>query len=182
MERFVKKILTDIKVELVEEFDKNFERKSFFSQQWERKQRRNPGAKGETMMGTGALRRSIRATLAGNSIVFTSSLPYASILNEGGTITVTEKMKKFFWRKYYEKSGAVKYKKNGKPTNKSELVNSEAEFWRAMALKKTGSKITIEARQFIGDAPEVHEIMKRVMDENLEELKSYLKTILKQKK
>ena len=35
--KIIEKILRDIKVELTDEFDKNFERKAFFSKPWEQR-------------------------------------------------------------------------------------------------------------------------------------------------
>lgn len=76
-------ILSDMRVELSEEFDKNFERKAFFSDKWKQRQYKNP--KGSLLLVTGTLRRSIRAEVQGNGVRFTSAVPYASIHNEGGT-------------------------------------------------------------------------------------------------
>lgn len=82
------KILNDLRVELSDEFDKNFERKAFFNDKWEDRQREG---KGSLLLVTGKLRRSIKSEVVGNSVVFSSSEPYAVIHNEGGEITVTEK-------------------------------------------------------------------------------------------
>ena len=79
------RILTDMRVELTEEFDRNFERKAFFTDKW--KKRANPNAKGTLLMVTGTLRRSIRSEVRGNGVRFSSAVPYASIHNEGGTGT-----------------------------------------------------------------------------------------------
>ena len=78
-------ILSDMRVELSEEFDRNFERKAFFSDKWKR--RANPNAKGSLLIVTGTLRRSIRSEVRGNGVRFSSAVPYASIHNEGGTGT-----------------------------------------------------------------------------------------------
>ncbi len=52
-------ILKDIKVELGDEFDQNFERQAFFSQAWER--RRSPTRPGgHILVDSGSLRRSIK--------------------------------------------------------------------------------------------------------------------------
>lgn len=131
-------ILSDIKVELAEEFDKNFSRGGFFENGgWKRSSR--PGAK-STLLDSGTLRRSIRATTHGNAVSFTSHLPYAAIHNNGGTITVTAKMKRFFWAMYIKNGGG---KKGG-------TLGSRATFCKSMALKKEGSKIVMPQRQFIG--------------------------------
>lgn len=58
-EQLKRNILSDMRVELTEEFDKNFERKAFFTDKWKR--RANPNAKGTLLMVTGTLRRSIKS-------------------------------------------------------------------------------------------------------------------------
>ena len=57
-------ILNDMRVELSDEFDRNFERKAFV---------------------TGAMRRSTQGRVEGNGVRFSSALAYAEIHNEGGT-------------------------------------------------------------------------------------------------
>jgi len=147
---FLHNILSDLKVDLMDEFDRNFERKGFFDQPW--KDTKFPNRRGSLMMRTGDLRRSLRANVAGQSVRFYSSLPYASIHNEGGTITVITEMIKFFWAMYYKTSGAVSKTKKGeaRATGRNKALTVEASYWKAMALKKVGSKIKIEQRQFIG--------------------------------
>lgn len=164
MQNLMRKILTDIKVELSDEFDRNFERKAFFSKKW--KDRRHKG-KGTLLVATGKLRRSIKATVGENSVTWSSSEAYAAIHNEGGVITVTRKMKRYFWAKYYEASGKIRYNKNGAMSKSSLRANAEAEFFKSMALMKVGSKITIPERRFIGDAPEVKECVENVIKEAL---------------
>ena len=167
---YIKILLNDICVELSEEFDRNFERKAFFERKW--KPRRNEG-KGSLMLQTGKLRRSLRGRVTGNnSVTWTSSEPYADIHNRGGEITVTENMRRFFWAKYYELGGKIKYKKKGGMSKASIRVSKEAEFYRALALKKVGSKITIPQRQFIGDHPRVKECVKECADALIKEFLS----------
>lgn len=84
-----RKLLADMRVELSEEFDKNFERKAFFTDKW--KKRANPNAKGTLLMVTGTMRRSIKSEVRGNGVRFSSAVPYASIHNEGGTGTKSVK-------------------------------------------------------------------------------------------
>lgn len=141
MKDFRHKILTDIKVELSDEFDRNFERKAFFGKKW--KDRRHKG-KGTLLVATGKH-------------------------NEGGTITVTAKMKRYFWAKYHEAGGKIKYKKSGVMSKSSQRASDEAEFYKALALMKVGTKITIPERRFIGDSPEVSKCVETVVKENLKE-------------
>lgn len=170
---FLKILLNDICVELSDEFDRNFERKGFFERKW--KPRRNEG-KGSLMLQTGKLRRSLRGKVTGNnSVTWTSSEPYADIHNRGGTITVTAKMRRFFWAKYYELGGKIRYNKKGGMSKASIRVSKEAEYYRALALKKVGSKITIPQRQFIGDHPRVKECVKECTDALLKEFLNDIK-------
>lgn len=153
-----------------DEFDKNFERQAFFSRAWQRrKSPLRPG--GNTLVDTGALRRSIRSEVNSGSIVFRSSLPYSAIHNEGGEIQVTQKMKRFFWAKYYEATGSFGRRKNGTPRkNKRTLqLSTEAEFWKFMALMKVGKTIRIPKRQFLGASPEVEAAVKEIIEENINE-------------
>ncbi len=77
----LKETLNDIKVEIKDEFDKNFERKAFFDDKW--KPRKNIKAHGSLMIVSARLRRGIKATVINNSVEFTSDTPYAAVHNEG---------------------------------------------------------------------------------------------------
>lgn len=182
--RFTDKIIRDLRVELLDEFDRNFERKAFFTKPWPG---RRHGRKGTLLnvRGGGGLRGSLKATAGDSAITFTSSLPYAAIHNEGGTITVTAKMKRFFWAKYYELGGKVTFsvkKRAMANTRKNKALTADAEFYKSLALMKVGSQITMPQRQFIGHAPEVDQAVKRVVDTNFNELETELKRLLKQPK
>ncbi len=79
----IKRILKDIRVEMGDEFDRNFERQAFFSETWaRRKSPTRPG--GSILIDTGSLRKSIGSRTTENSIVFYTTLPYAAIHNDGG--------------------------------------------------------------------------------------------------
>ena len=56
-------ILNDLRVELSEEFDRNFERKAFFSDKW--KPRAYDYPKGSLLLVTGAMRRSTQGRACG---------------------------------------------------------------------------------------------------------------------
>ena len=178
MDDLRKQILTDIRVELTEEFDRNFERKAFFSRPWS--QRKNDqDLRGSLLQQTGKLRRSIRATQSDTSVTWSTSEVYATIHNEGGKIRVTRKMKKYFWAKYYELSGKINYKKDGSTIRSSMRVNRAAEMFHALALKPIGSYITIPQRQFLGDAPEVQTTVRRVIKQQLNSITTQLKNNFK---
>lgn len=169
-DQIIRNILKDIQIELKDEFDKNFERQAFFSEAWQRrKSPTRPG--GLILVDTGGLRRSVTGYTTENSTVFRSEHPAAAIHNEGGEIKVTEKMKRFFWRKYYEASGSFGRRKDGtlRKDKRTVQLSTEAEFWKFMALMKVGSTIKIPKRQFIGVAPEVETTVKEIIEENLNE-------------
>lgn len=131
-------MMKDIGVDLADEFDQNFERKAFFGKKWKD---RKFGNRDTLLVATGRLRRSITMKATEKSITFTSDTPYASIHNEGGEIEVTKKMKGYFWYMY----GQTGY-----------------EPYKAMAMKRVGSKITIPKRQFIG----YHKTIDKIVEEN----------------
>lgn len=164
----IRRILSDIRVELGDEFDRNFERQAFFNDAWaRRKSPKRPG--GTILVDTGTLRRSVRSRTTDDSITFYTDLPYAAIHNDGGEIVVTEKMKRFFWHKYYEATGSFGRKKNGERRNdkRTRQLSTEADFWRFMALKRAGTTIRIPRRRFLGTGPEVERIVREIIEENL---------------
>jgi phage gpG-like protein len=170
LQTVIARILKDIRVDLTDEFDRNFERQGFFSQKWaRRKSPLRPG--GSILIDTGGLRRSIQSKSTESSITFFSSHPAADIHNEGGEIKVTRKMKAYFWHKYYQATGSFGRKKNGERRQDKRTVqlSTEAEFWKLLALMKVGSTIKIPKRQFIGAAPEVEKAVTEIIEENLTE-------------
>lgn len=175
IEDFLQNFLTDVKVELHQNFDRNFERKAFFTQRWASSS--FPNRKGSPLMRTGTLRRSINAKVQGMNIVFSSSVPYADIQNEGGEIVITDKMKKFFWAMYYKNAGAVTYNVRARAivnTERNRRLTAEAEKWKALALQPTGKVMKITKRQFIGDHPITRAIIKREFYKNTEALKQII--------
>ncbi len=168
LKEVIKKSLTDIRVELTEEFDQNFVRKAFFTEAWQRK-KWDDGK--ELLLNSGHLRQSILSELDANSLEFYSSLIYAGIHNEGGEIIVTERMKKYFWARYYKAAGNVTKKKSGAPSQSQRnlRLNGEADFFKYMALKKVGSKIIIPQRQFIGPHIKTDEIIRTIVLARLDE-------------
>ena len=171
MDRLVNNILRDVQVELRDEFDRNFSRQGFFGEQWAR--RKSPLAKAGSaiLTGTGALRRSISSRISGNSLTFSSDLPYAALHNEGGEIRVTPRMRRFFWAKYYAARGSFGYRKDGRKrqNKRNAYLTEEAAFWRAMALKPVGSSIQMPRRQFLGTHPKLEQLVREIIEENVEQ-------------
>lgn len=163
-------ILRDIKYDLDDEFDLNFQRQAFFDAPW-RKRKPDIRTGGALLIDSGALRRSIQSTISGDTIRYSSDKPYAVIHNEGGEIRVTEKMKRFFWWKYMSIAGSVVRNKAGatRVSKANRIRSGKAEFYKAMALKKAGSKITIPQRQFIGSHSMIDRAVEAIVDKRVEE-------------
>lgn len=179
-QKIIRNILRDIRVDMADEFDKNFERQAFFNEAWER--RKSPTRPGDrALVNTGGLRRSIRVRETDSSIIFYTDHPAAAINNEGGDIVVTQRMKMFFRHKFYESQGGFTRKKRDnkkiRPLSDGGFyawtsamkLSPEAEFWRLMALKKVGTTIHIPKRKFLGTGPEVEKAVRAIVEENLEE-------------
>ncbi|HMR85186.1 MAG TPA: hypothetical protein PKE30_18710, partial [Niabella sp.] len=170
IQAFFRDILNDLRVELGDEFDRNFERKGFFDQLWPGS--RWPNSRGSLLLRTGAGRRSIRGAVVAMSVVWRSSLPYMRLHNEGGEITVTAKMKRFFWAMHYKAANALVYSvktRATRNTKRNAKLTAEAEIWKMMALKAVGSKIKVPKRQFIGWHPKVDKMVDVVVYRNLED-------------
>lgn len=168
MQNLLKNISQDIRVELLDEYGRNFERKAFFDKPWEKRKR---NGRGSLLVVSGRLRRSIRANVSQGAIRFSSDTPYASLHNNGGKVTVTPKMRKFFWAMYYKNmQGVTMSIKTKQVAGKQSIAkNDTAEYWKGLALKKRGGHITIPKRQFLGDHPRVNTIVKKVVDERVTE-------------
>ncbi|MCC4211366.1 phage virion morphogenesis protein [Leeuwenhoekiella parthenopeia] len=176
----VENIVQDTGIDLTQEFDRNFERKAFFTDKW--KETKHPNSRGSLMLRSGKLRKSINKTQGSSEIRWRSSLPYATIHNEGGEIEVTAKMKKFFWAMYYKSSGAITTRRDGSASKSQRNIKltAEAKKWKAMALMPVGTKMKIEQRQFIGWHPEVDKRVETIIDHNLQEYNKSLIEDLKQ--
>ena len=123
----------------------------------------------KTMYNKGDLQNSIRSFQESEERVEVGTeLHYAKIHNEGGTITVTPKMKKYWWAKYREYAGSITYTKKGKVSAKGRKANEKAEFCKRMALMKVGSKIKIPKRQFIGESDTLMKQLNEQFIDNIE--------------
>ena len=170
VKRILGRILQDIRVEMSDAFDQNFERQAFFSEAWQR--RKSPTRRdGHLLVDTGRLRQSIQSRTTENSITFFSTEPYGAIHNDGGEIVVTDKMKRYFWHKYYATTGGFGRKKDGsyRRDKRTLQLSDEAEFWRFMALKKVGTTFKIPRRRFLGTSPEVEQAVREIIEENITE-------------
>lgn len=180
LNQFHKNLLNDTRIELTEEFDRNFERKAFFDIKWPNNKLIN--RRGSMMARSNNLRRGYRSRIEGEKIVFSNSMAYASIHNEGGEVKVTFKMKKYFWAMFYQSTGGMKKTKTGKVSKSKEntALSIEAQQWKAMALMPVGKTIKIPSRKVIGRHPRILEVIENVVNNNLNDLNEILKNKLKQ--
>lgn len=127
-----------IGIESVNHFKKNFENEGFDNQKWaSRKTKRAGSTDGQKILTkSGDLAESIDYRVESNTVVIYSDLPYAQIHNEGGKITVTPQMRKYFWANYYQAK------------NDGDIIRMDQ--YKAMAMSK---QITVQQRQFIGNSP-----------------------------
>lgn len=91
---------------------------------------RSPGS---LEVKSGQYRRSIQYRKHGRRVRVSSDEAYAQIQNDGGSVPVTTRMRKFFWAMYKQ---------------------TDDEFWKGMALTKK-AYITIKPRPVIYDTPEL---------------------------
>ena len=141
-------ILEDMRVELSDEFDRNFERKGFFSDKW--KPRAHDYPRGSHLMVTGAMRRSTQGEVSGNGVRFTSSAPYPSLHNEGGT-------------------GFKQVKAHTRRSKKGKIYTVRAHQRR----------FNMPQRQFIGDGPDTQRIIRTGIDDNLNQFNLSLTQLLR---
>lgn len=171
--RLMRDTMKDIQVECDDQLQENFRREAFFNDKWQRRSH-DDGSGRKVLQGPAKggvhLSQSIfPGRLDGFKLVYSTTLPYAAIHNEGGTIRVTAKMKRYFWAKYIEATGSITYKKDGRKRNtqRNRKLDANAEFYKAMALKKVGSKIIIPKRQFIGMHPQLNTTITEIIQDNL---------------
>ncbi len=156
MNDLLKNILSDLRVETLDEFDRNFTRKAFFNRPWP--ERRAPGGRGSLLVVTGRMRRSLRCRVSGGSLSFYSDAAYFSLHNRGGTVPVTTGMRRYFWAMYYKYGGGKKRKQ----------PNPLAAYYRSLALTRQ-SAFTIPRRQVVGSHPKIDRLVRDTCARNLRE-------------
>lgn len=154
-------------------FQENFRKGGFVNNglhKWKKSNREIYGGKsaasnyGTLFSGRNHLYNSIKYVPGDARVTVSNDVPYAGIHNWGGTATptVTPKMRKFAWAKYYAAGGGKKAEQPAGP---------DAQFWRNMALtKKTKLNIRMPQRQFIGESKELNDKLRAKLDEELEKI------------
>lgn len=155
-------------------YQDNFRKSGFVNnglRPWKKAKRLSSGGKdaasqyGTLLSSRDHLFSSIKYVPGDYRVRVSNDIIYAPVHNFGGTLTptVTPKMRRFAWAKYYEAAGktqkAAKGKRKGKKkdsTAKDKVENAEASRWKGLALtKKKNLHIRIPKRQFIGESQEL---------------------------
>lgn len=167
---------------------KRFSDSAFNGRAWQEPYRRKLSFKGAQASyktlesGTKHLRDSTYFKPEPGKVYIRNQVDYAQIHNEGGTITVTAKMKKYFMWKYLSivgSKGNKKYKpikskytynKKGvvRKTKGNEALTREAMFWRNMALKREGSLIRMPRRHFFGPDANMSKEIRKIIERELQ--------------
>lgn len=126
-------------------------------------------AGGKMLIEKGNLLSGITQSVSGTKVmvyIIGVAAKYAEIHNTGGTITVTPKMRKFFWAKYYENNKKIVLKKDGKTHTKASItINAIAQYYKNLALAK---KLVIPKRKFIGNSVTLDNDIKKYIEDNLQ--------------
>ena len=91
-------------------------------------------------------------------------------------------MKKYFWYRYLQVAGKMTRTKSGafSRSKKNLQLGADAEFFKAMALKRVGSKITIPRRKFIGMHPQVQQAVQEIIEKNFNQYFNHIKIDFKE--
>lgn len=120
---------------------------------------------GTLLSGRNHLYNSIKYMPSDYRVKVANDVVYAPVHNWGGSVSVsvTERMRRFAWAKFYKASGktakaATGQKKGRKVGKKQQAANPQASFWKGLALtKKKKLDIRIPQRQFLGESKELTE-------------------------
>lgn len=155
-------------------YQDNFRKGGFVNRglkKWPKSKRQESGGKsagsnyGTLLSGRNHLFSSFKYVPGDARVKISNDLKYAPAHNFGETIdvTVTPKMRRYAWARYYEATG--KGKKGGKGRKKASIAamaegdtpeNKEAEFWKGLALtKKEKLRINMPERKIIGPSQEL---------------------------
>ena len=134
---------------------------------------------GTLLSGRNHLFSSIKYIPSDYRVKVSNELVYAPIHNWGGTVsvTVTDRMRRFAWAKFYKASGHRRKANTGqkegtKRRRKQTKDNPQASFWKGLALtKKKKLNIHIPQRQFLGES-------KELTDKINERIEKEIRTIL----
>ena len=121
------------------------------------------GKYGPLLSSRDNLYRSLVYRPSVRKVTISTPVSYAAVHNDGGTVhpTVTPKMRKFAWRKYYEAGGG----------NSGQEDPPQATPWKQLALtKKQKLSINIPQRKFIGASAELEKKINRLLQSHVDKI------------
>jgi phage gpG-like protein len=160
----------------VSHFKQNFRDSGFMNgglHPWQKSKRigreKGAGSNYKTLLsGRNHLYSSINYIPGDGRVTVQNNVEYAAIHNEGGQVnshpTVTTKMRKFAWAKYYTTLGLKKGEKA------PETIPEDAARWKRLALTKKTKldiKYTMPKRQFIGESKELEDKIAAKLEDKL---------------
>ena len=123
---------------------------------------------GPLLSGNNHLFESIKYEPGDYRVRVSNELLYAPYHNWGADITVTERMRKYAWHRYYEEIGGTP-KAKGKEKTKGGEKTSRNSFWKNLALTKK-TKLHIPQRQFLGESREIREQIEQRTEEEIRKI------------
>ena len=172
-----------------EHFQDNFRREGFVNGgllPWPKAKRLSSGRTdaaglyGTLLSGRNHLFSSVKYMPADYRVRVANALLYAPVHNWGGEVhpTVTAKMRRFAWARYYRARGKVQKGEVGKGKGKKKGAtgsvqdNPEALRWKRLALtRKNKLRVRIPKRQFIGESRELSD---RIREKTENEIRNIL--------
>lgn len=167
---FFQNVLSDTDAKVMELLHENIRSQAFFGRLWPRA--KNPAKSGKKLLyQSGDLQDGYMSRTEGMNIHITNTVEYAGVHNEGAEIPVSVPMKKYFWAMYYKASSGMSRTKGGTVSNnaRNRSLNTEAQYWKSLALMKVGGKITIPERRVMGESPVIDNAIERIVDRNIKE-------------
>jgi phage gpG-like protein len=152
-------------------FKASFRKQSGDGKSWKPRKWNPPGKQRAILMNTGKLRDNIKSTSTSSKAIISNRLPYAAIHNDGGTITITPKMRAFFWAMFFSVMEGAKNKSgNASSLAKASQLKSKALPWLYLA-KHKGNTLTIPERPFIYHSKDLNAKIDRYIDKFIKDIK-----------
>ena len=162
------------------QFQNNFLKGGFVNgglKPWKKSQRQSgkgTSAGYETLLsGRNHLFSNIQYTPSDNRVKIHNDVPYAAAHNNGETLhpTVTPKMRRFAWAKFFQGAGIAKGDTKEQKKAKIAAAPKEAKTWKNLALtKKTKLSIKMPQRQFIGESKELNEAVHNLIEKEVRKI------------
>lgn len=168
-------------------FQENFRKGGFVNggfHPWPKAKRLSAGGtdaasnNGTLLSGNKTLFKSVDYAPSDYRVRVFNEVAYAPVHNWGGEVhpTVTPRMRRFAWARYYQASGKDKKaatgkrkgKKKGSAANSETQENPEALRWKRLALtRKEKLQVRIPQRQFLGESEELNRRVRDKVDREI---------------